>query len=159
MLYLDLLWKNARPGENRDAWLVRQVLGERLTSTPRVQILSAVLRPIDDLEAQDLPHNAARYLNRWTAARSDLLTEHVLGLESESLPPSRDAQNRPTGDVLQWLFESVACLDVPADRSTAGDLLRAMKQIRFPGEPLLDALHRGRYLVFRFFWDAVYHEL
>lgn len=159
MQYLDLLWLQARPSTDPDAWIVRQVLGEPLTQNLRSQVLSAVIRPVDDLDEQDLPHNAARYLNRWNAARSDLLSDYVLSLDPEPLPPARDVQNQPRDDYLHWLWFSVAGLDLPPDRASGGNLLRALREIRFPNEPTLDGFHRQRYLVYRFFWDAHFHEL
>lgn len=160
MQFLDLLWRNAQPGEDRDAWTIRQVLGERVLPDRRLQVLSAVICPIDDLDAQDLPHNAAAYLNRWNAARSDLLCEHVLTLpDGPQLPPPRYVNNRPTEDVFAWLVWHVAGLDVVADRPEGHAILRSMREIRIPPVPMLDVFHRSRYLLFRFFWDAYFHEL
>jgi hypothetical protein len=123
---------------------------------------------------------AAKYLNSWNSARSDLVCK-IVPLPrnwSTTLMPHQELFGKdwlmlkPKGDISYWLatyllgFDDkeleVLCPDARSDEPQLLSLLvscyRRLKEVRIKNLDLY-TYHRSRYLLLRYYLDAVYHAI
>lgn len=138
--------------------------------------LQAFLRPTRGVFRGD-----KKYLDSWNSIRSDLIAEKV-SLPQANMPPlfrAEDLEIKPHGDISLWLAQNLFCFDEKELRVFVPELnlsepehgrllmplltsvfrrMEDVSKMKMKDE-LLQYYHRTRYLLLKFYLDAVYHQI
>lgn len=183
------LWDRIKPGKRPPLWIGTKVLlldhDLLVEHYRRGSIRELVYGAYHSISFTETEHNPPSvvdpgteeqwYLNNWNSSRQDMTAEYVQ-------PPHQDAQlvdvqvdTKPGGDLSLWLchrllgftmqelsFMTLTEVDLQEPRRGLVPILKGahetLRRMRIR-DPLVNAWNRQRYLLVRYYLDAIYHEL